>query len=414
MRATAAQIAVIGAGPAGLMAAEHLSAAGYGVTVFERMASPARKFLMAGRGGLNLTHSEDWSVFVSRYGRLPPLLETALNAWPAQAAIDWAHGLGIETFVGSNGRVFPRAMKASPLLRAWLRRLEGQGVRLAVNHEWYGFDADGTLLFETPAGRIPHRADAVILALGGASWPRLGSNGAWAGILAAQRVAITPFSAANCAICVSWSGHMISRFAGQPLKRIAVTVGGRTVRGEAIITRLGLEGGAVYPLAGEVRTGLAGGGEAWLHIDLRPDMTVEDLNIRLSAPRRKRSMATFLRKTVSLAPAAIALLREPGAMPNDPAALAALIKGVRLRTTGCAGLERAISTAGGLAFDAVDEHFMLRARHGVFVAGEMLDWEAPTGGYLLQASLATGVAAARGAANWLTVHPSGAQIPYGG
>ena len=207
---------------------------------------------------------------------------------------------------------------------------------------------------------------------------------------------------------------MISRFAGQPLKRIAVTVGGRTVRGEAIITRLGLEGGAVYPLAGEVRTGLAGGGEAWLHIDLRPDMTVEDLNIRLSAPRRKRSMATFLRKTVSLAPAAIALLREPGAMPNDPAALAALIKGVRLRTTGCAGLERAISTAGGLAFDAVDEHFMLRARHGVFVAGEMLDWEAPTGGYLLQASLATGVAAARGAANWLTVHPSGAPIPYGG
>ena len=406
----AQEAAVIGAGPAGLIAAEHLSAMGLRVTIFERMASPARKFLMAGRGGLNLTHSEDWSSFTSRYGACAPQLLAALNAWPAQAALDWAHGLGIDTFVGTSGRVFPRAMKASPLLRAWLRRLEGQGVRLALNHEWRGFTDEGGLTFETPRGRLTHQAGAIILALGGASWPRLGSNGAWADILASDGTPIAPFTPANCGVNVGWSQHMATRFAGDPLKRIAVTSAGRTVRGEAIITRHGLEGGAVYPLASALRAQVTNSGAAELHIDLRPNMSLEELTHRVSIPRGKQSMATFLRKAVSLSPAAIALLHEPGPLPIEPSGLAARIKHLTLQTTGCAGLERAISTAGGLRFDALNEHFMLTARPGVFVAGEMLDWDAPTGGYLLQASLATGVAAASAAANWLTVQSEVAQV----
>jgi uncharacterized flavoprotein (TIGR03862 family) len=410
-----AGLAVIGAGPAGLIAAEHLALAGYPVTVYERMASPARKLLMAGRGGLNLTHSEDWATFLSRYGRAsdaPPNtpidahLLAALDAWPSHAMTDWAHGLGIETFTGSSGRVFPRAMKASPLLRAWLRRLDGLGVRLAVNHEWRGFSPTGGLVFETPAGPSEVHARAVILALGGASWPRLGSNGAWAGILAGEGIALTPFAASNCGVHVRWSDHMALRFAGQPLKRIAVTLDGQTLRGEAIVTRAGLEGGVIYALAGRVRALTAGGQPAPFTLDLRPDSPLEDLTRRLSAPRGKQSMATFLRKTLSLAPVAIALLHEAGPLPSEPAALAARVKGVRLTATGAASLERAISTAGGLPFSALDENFMLTSRPGLFAAGEMLDWDAPTGGYLLQASFATGVAAARGALKWLGGRPT--------
>ena len=395
-------VAIAGAGPAGLMAAERLSEAGHAVTVYERMASPARKFLMAGRGGLNLTHSEGLERFLCRYGMQQDALTPAIEAWPPQAVIKWAEGLGVETFTGSSGRVFPRAMKASPLLRAWLRRLDAQGVRLVVGHNWQGFAADGSLQFKTQdGGTATVVCDATILAMGGASWPKLGSNGAWAPILTGEGIAVAPFAPANCGVLISWSDHLASRFAGQPLKRIAVSVDGKSVRGEAIVTATGLEGGAIYALAGRVRDLVAAMGSAQITLDLRPDMTLDELTRRLSAPRGKQSAATFLRKAASLSPAAIALLRETGQLPSGAAGLAERIKALSLIATGCAGLERAISSAGGVQFSALDAHFMLRARPGVFVAGEMLDWEAPTGGYLLQAAFATGVAAAEGAKRWL-------------
>jgi uncharacterized flavoprotein (TIGR03862 family) len=396
-----ASVAIIGAGPAGLMAADQLSARGYTVTVYERMPSPARKLMMAGRGGLNITHSEGFDRFLARYGSRSEALRTALLAWPPQAALAWLAGLGIETFTGSSGRVFPRAMKASPLLRAWLRRLDGAGVRLVLNCDWQGFDNSGALQFSS--GRNPQtvHADATVLALGGASWPRLGSNGAWVEPLRKSGVTVAPLVPANCGVLIPWSDHVATRFAGEPLKRIALSSAGKSVRGEAIITRLGLEGGAVYALSSRIRDAVSYEGIAHLSLDLRPDMAVAELAQRLSAPRGRQSAANFLRKAVSLTPAAISLLREPGPLPSDPAALAARIKNLPLTATGCCGLERAISTAGGVMFDALDEHYMLRARPGVFVAGEMIDWDAPTGGYLLQATFATAVAAAAGVDRWL-------------
>ena len=403
----AARVAVIGAGPAGLMAAERLSASGCAVTIYDRLPSPARKFLMAGRGGLNLTHSEPFDRFLARYGPTSGTLTAALTAWPPEAMIAWANGLGAATFIGSSGRVFPRAMKASPLLRAWLHRLEAQGVQLVTGHDWQGFGPDGGLRFSTAGGpAISLQPEATILALGGASWPRLGSNGAWASILAADGIAISPLKAANCGLLIAWSDHLASRFAGAPLKRIALTLGQATVRGEGLLTRTGLEGGAAYALSSRVREQVAARGVAHLTLDLRPDLTAGDLTRALSAPRGKQSTATFLRKAVALAPAAIALLREAGPLPTEPSYLAARIKALPLSVTGCAGLERAISTAGGVSFDALDAHLMLRHRPGVFVAGEMLDWDAPTGGYLLQATFATAVLAADGTLRWLAARPA--------
>jgi uncharacterized flavoprotein (TIGR03862 family) len=396
-----ATVAVIGAGPAGLMAAERLAVLGHAVTVYDRMPSPARKLLMAGRGGLNITHSEDQAAFCARYGTAREHLASALERFPPAALVAWANGLGIETFIGSSGRVFPKAMKASPLVRAWLQRLATLGVTLAVRHTWTGFDTDGALGFTTPEGAGSVHADATILALGGASWPRLGSNGAWVPVLAADGVAITPLAPANCGILIGWSPHLASCMSGEPLKRIALTLGGHRARGEAVITRTGLEGGAVYALACHVREAVARTGSATLTLDLRPDMTHADLERNLSRERGKQSMATFLRKTANLSPAAIAVLRDVGPLPAAPVELARLIKAVPLVARGLAGLDRAISSAGGVRFDAVDEHFMLAARPGVFVAGEMLDWEAPTGGYLLQATFATALAAANGADHWL-------------
>jgi len=391
------RIHVIGAGPAGLMAAEVLAKAGAQVIVHDRMPSPARKFLMAGRGGLNLTHSEPPERFGTRYGAAAEAVAPWLAALSPADLTAWAEGLGQETFVGTSGRVFPRAMKASPLLRAWLARLADLGVEMRTRSRWTGW-ADGALRFETPDGERLERPDAVVLALGGASWPRLGSDGAWAGWVED----VEPFRPANGGFDVAWSPAFAERFAGQPLKSAGFTFGGRTVRGEAMIARYGVEGGAVYALSAALRDAMAADGSVVLTVDLRPDWTVEQLAARLEGSRGKDSVSNWLRKAAKLSPAAIGLMREiPGEIPMGSDKLAKRIKAVRLTLTGAQGLERAISSAGGVRLDAVDERLMLTARPGVFVAGEMLDWEAPTGGYLLQASMASGVVAAQGALDWL-------------
>jgi len=399
------RVAVIGAGPAGLMAAEVLSGEAQ-VTVYDRMPSAGRKFLLAGRGGLNLTHGEPLDAFLTRYGGAPAVLRAAIAAFPPEALRAWSEALGQPTFVGSSGRVFPRAMKASPLLRAWLRRLDAAGVRLALRHHWIGWDEQNRLAFETPDGARSVAADAAVLALGGASWPRLGSDGRWVGALARAGVAIAPLRPSNCGFLVAWSDVFRARFAGQPLKRLALSFGDHVVRGEAVITATGLEGGAIYALSGPLRDALAATGGAALHVALRPDLS--DAERRLDVPRGKQSISTFLRKVLSLSPAEIGLLQEAtrGKLAGLAAAeLARLVNAVPIHLTGTAPVARAISTAGGVSFDATDVRFMLRDRPGVFVAGEMLDWEAPTGGYLLQACFATGAAAGRGVMEWFARSP---------
>ena len=401
MNTSVPRIHVIGAGPAGLMAAERLARGGAQVVVHEAMPSVARKLLMAGRGGLNLTHSEPPERFVERYGPAQGLVEGWLAAFTAADLRAWADDLGAATFIGSSGRVFPRAMKASPLLRAWLGRLEGLGVEVRTRSRWTGW-RDAAQTFATPDGERTERPDAVVLALGGASWPRLGSDGGWRPWLEARGVAVTPFAPSNVGFDVAWSPVLIDRFAGQPVKGVALTHGDRTVRGEMMLTRYGVEGGAIYALSAGLREALARDGTAMLSVDLRPDLSVEALAARLARPRGKDSVTNWLRKAGGLSPAAVALLREiPGEVPLGADKLARRIKAVRLTLTGIQGLERAISSAGGVARDQVDGRLMLKALPGVFVAGEMLDWEAPTGGYLLQASFASGVVAAGGALDWL-------------
>ena len=399
------QAAIIGGGPAGLIAAETLARAGIAVTVYDRMPSVGRKFLMAGRGGLNLTHSEDFERFVARYAEAEPVLKPLIAAFRPEDLRAWCEGLGQETFVGSSGRVFPKAFKASPLLRAWLARLEDLGVRFALRHSWKGWDTDGTLIFtDADGGIVRANPDATILALGGASWPRLGSDGSWTGILEDKGITISPLRPANMGFTLPWSEVMRGRFEGEPLKRIALTFEDVTVRGEAIVTADGLEGGAVYALSGRLRNAVERQGSATLLVDLRPDLSRDALTKRLSAPRKGQSASTFLRKAAGLSPLGIALLRESTPqLPAEPEALARLIKAVPLALTGTKSLERAISTAGGIPFGEVDGHLMLKRLPGVFVAGEMLDWEAPTGGYLLQATFATGLAAARGALAFLQI-----------
>jgi uncharacterized flavoprotein (TIGR03862 family) len=400
------QVAVIGGGPAGLMAAEVLARGGARVTLYDRMPSAGRKFLLAGRGGLNLTHSEALERLLERYGAAIPRLRAAIAAFSPADLRAWCDGLGQSTFVGSSGRVFPQAFKASPLLRAWLRRLDAAGVEFKPRQLWTGWSDDGALTFEGPGGRIAIRADATVLALGGASWPRLGSDGGWVDVVTKAGIKVTPLAAANCGFMAGWSEVFSHRLEGRPLKRVELSFAGRTARGEAIITRGGLEGGAVYALSAPLREAIAAHGEAVVHIDLRPDVATAALEQRLRVPRGKQSLATFLRKTLALAPAAVGLLHEATlASPERlsgmaPAALAALVKAVPVRLTGVAPLASAISTAGGIAFEEIDARFMLCRRPGVFVAGEMLDWEAPTGGYLLQAAFSTGAAAAHGALDW--------------
>jgi uncharacterized flavoprotein (TIGR03862 family) len=384
------------------MAAEILGASGVAVTVYERMPSVGRKFLLAGRGGLNLTHSEPLETLISRYREAAPFLRAAIDAFPPEAVRAWCEGLGQPTFIGSSGRIFPEAMKASPLLRAWLRRLTGFGVTFKLRHRWDGWDEDGRLLFTAPAGPVAARADATVLALGGASWPHLGSDGSWTAPLSETGIMVTPLQPANCGFLANWSEIFARRFEGEPLKNVRLSIGDISVRGEALITRTGLQGTGIYALGAPLREAIALRGEAILSVDLRPDVRGESMEKQLAAPRGRQSLANMLRKATRLSAPAVGLLHESALSDGrplasmNPAELASLIKSVPVRLTGTAPIARAISTAGGIAFSELDENFMLKRRPGVFAAGEMLDWEAPTGGYLLQACFSTGVAAARG------------------
>lgn len=403
-----ARVIVIGGGPAGLMAADVVSAAGVSVSVFDGMPSVGRKLLLAGRGGLNLTHSEPMDVLLGRYGVAREFLSKSIGAFSPEALRAFTHEIGVDTFVGTSGRVFPRSMKASPLLRAWLARLSRQGVELRTRHRFVGFDDSKRPLIAAGSGAPKvEPADAVVFALGGGSWPRLGSDGAWVSLMADLGIRVQVLEPANVGLGIDWSEYFRERFGGEALKRIAITVGKERQRGELIVTVSGLEGGAVYALTPALRQTLACG-RAEIQIDLRPDLDTSDLANRLSRPRGKQSLATWLRKTIHLAPVAIALLREASgdALPRDALGLARSIKEVRLPVTGLSGIERAISSAGGISLDEVGPDMMLRRHPGLFVAGEMLDWEAPTGGYLLQGCFATGHAAGRGVLGYLAERSS--------
>lgn len=402
-RGARGNVAVVGAGPAGLFAAETIAQSGLHVTIYEAMASPARKFLLAGRGGLNLTHSEPLEEFLKRYGDDAQRLVAAVRSFPPRRLIDWANGLGADTFVGTSGRVFPRAMKASPLLRAWLKRLAELGIEIKTRHRLIGFDGKSGLTFETASGVVNVSADATLLALGGGSWPRLGSDAAWVNIFNAAGIAVTRLAPANCGIIISWSDVFRSRFEGRALKRVAMTIGGCTKRGEAIVTRHGLQGGVVYAFVPKIRAALEARGDVEISLDLKPDASPADVAKCLEKARHGDTVTNTLRKALNLDDAAIGLLRE-APLPEGADALAARIKSVPLRVTGVEGLARAISTAGGISSSALDDYFMVKDHPGLFVAGEMLDWEAPTGGYLLQGTFATAFQSANGLIRWVAAH----------
>ncbi len=399
--------AIIGAGPSGLMAAEKLAEAGYRVTVYDRMANPGRKFLLAGRGGLNLTHTDEPDEFMARYREASSWLWPYIEEFSPDDLRDWCDGLGEDSFAGSSGRVFPKSFKASPLLRAWLRRLDTLGVAFCARHDWQGWESDGALRFRAANGQeVLVKPDATLLALGGASWPKLGADGSWTRILKQNDIVVSPLQPANAGVLVEWSDLMKTRFAGAAIKRVVAFCGQSQAKGEAIITEKGLEGGVVYSLGPDIRRQIETEGHALIHLDLRRDLPLHILTERLSKPRGKMSVSTWLHKAAGLAPAAIALFREERATGtnapfDDPNEMAKLLKHLPIHIQGISGLERAISTAGGITLSQLDDHLMLIDRPGVFVAGEMLDWEAPTGGYLLQACFSTGVAAAKGMTDWL-------------
>ncbi|MBI3447080.1 MAG: TIGR03862 family flavoprotein [Magnetospirillum sp.] len=392
---------VIGAGPAGLMAAETLAMRGIAVEVFDAMPSPGRKFLLAGKGGLNLSHAEPWEAFLSRYGTAAPRLEPFLAGFGPARLRQWAEGLGIETFVGSSGRVFPKEMKAAPLLRAWMRRLRGLGVILHVRHRWMGWTESGALRFARPGGDVEVTADATILALGGASWPNLGSDGSWVEILSGRGVAVAPLKPANCGFDLDWSPLFAERWAGARTGTVELVFGEIRQRGEITLSATGIEGGLVYALSAPLRDAIAAHGTATARLDLMPDWSLDRITATLSRPRGSKSLSTFLKKALPLPGPSLALLREVLA-PEELAetkALAAAVKALPLVLKRPRPLAEAISTAGGVAWAELDEGLMLRRLPGVFVAGEMQDWEAPTGGYLLTACFATGHGAGEAAAN---------------
>ncbi len=397
------QAIVIGGGPAGLMAAETLLAAGIMVDLYESMPSLGRKFLMAGRGGLNITHSEPLEHFIKHYGNARERATDWINAFGPQELRDWVHGLGIKTFIGTSGRVFPAEMKAAPLLRSWLYRLRQQGLRIHVRHRWIGWSADDGVIFEAPASNITVRANPLVLALGGGSWPQLGSDGAWQNLLRMQDIDLAALEPSNCGFDVSWSDHMRHRFPGAALKNIGASFNGATCSGEAIITEHGIEGGLIYALTAPLRKEIAQTGQALLYLDLLPNHIVVDIATAL-AKRGSRSLSSYLKSSLRLSAAKVALVYEclVPTEREDPATLAAKLKALPLRLTAPRPIAEAISTAGGVKLDALDDRLMVKARPGVFCAGEMLDWEAPTGGYLLTACYATGLIAGKGAAAWLT------------
>ena len=402
-----AAVAVVGAGPAGLMAAETLVAAGRRVEVFDAMPSAGRKFLLAGKGGLNLTHAEPFDPFVDRYAARAPLLRPWLQAFGADALRAWAKDLGVDTFVGSSGRVFPTEMKAAPLLRAWLHRLRAAGVVFHQRHRWLGFADGGTALrFATPLGETTVQPQATVLALGGASWPQLGSDGAWWPLLQARGVALAPLQPSNCGFDVGWSTHLRSRFAGEPLKSVALRVGDWQQAGECVVTATGVEGSLVYAASARLRERIAAEGSAVFELDLLPARSLDWVQTELAHPRGPRSLATHLKTRLHLSGVKAALLWElvPKAEQADPQQFARRIKALPVRVTAPRPVAEAISTAGGVSFDALDAQLMLRALPGVFCAGEMLDWEAPTGGYLLTACFSTGRVAGQGAAGWGVAH----------
>ncbi|MCM2288217.1 MAG: TIGR03862 family flavoprotein [Sulfuritalea sp.] len=389
------------------MAAEVLSKAGMPVEVFDAMPSVARKFLLAGRGGLNLTHSEAPEQFVARYGARHTEVGRWLAGFGPQQLRDWAHDLGIATFVGSSGRVFPQEMKAAPLLRAWLHRLRGSGVVFHARHRWLGWDTNGALRFATPTGEARVGADATVLALGGGSWARLGSDGAWLPLLAARGVEVQTLRQANCGFNLAWSEHLRQRFAGTPVKNVSATYvapDGTAIRraGEFLITADGVEGSLIYALSAPLRDRIESDGSATLHLDLVPERQLQRLTQDLAHPRGRDSLANHLRRRAGISGVKAALLYECGAADlATPERLAALIKALPLRLASPRPLDEAISSAGGVDFAALDENLMLQALPGTFCAGEMLDWEAPTGGYLLTACFASGRAAAQGLLRWL-------------
>lgn len=404
---------IVGAGPAGLMAAETLVHSGAHVDVYDAMPSAGRKFLLAGKGGLNLTHAEPFEAFVARYGARRPVIEPLLREFGPQALREWAQALGVSTFVGSSGRVFPADLKAAPLLRHWLHRLREQGVRFHMRHRWTGWvpDEGGRvgLRFAFPAGSATVHGDVVVLALGGASWPRLGSDAAWLPWLEARGVAVAPLQPSNCGFDVDrpdgWSAHFRTRFAGHPLKNVALRVGaGFDRQGEFIVTETGVEGSLVYAASAAIRECIAAEGHAFVHIDLLPQREAAFVAAEVARPRGSRSLSTHLKSRLGLEGVKAGLLHEllPGEVLHDAARLASAIKALPVPLARPRPVAEAISTAGGVCFEAMDDALMLRAVPGVFCAGEMLDWEAPTGGYLLTACFASGRAAGLGALAWLS------------
>jgi len=407
------RVAIVGGGPAGLMAAETLATAGIHADLFDAMPSLGRKFLLAGKGGLNITHAEAFDMFVARYGIRRTELEPMIAAFSPQTLRDWVEALGVSTFVGSSGRVFPDGMKAAPLMRAWLHRLREGGLRIHVRHRWTGWHPDGRLAFDTPAGPLAVSADATLLALGGGSWAKLGSDGAWVPWLTARGIAVAPLRPANCGFAVAsprsaagWSEHLANRFAGHPLKSVAMRLAGDPAPprvGEAMLTADGIEGSLIYALSAAIRDRIEATGDALLEIDLAPGRPLARVQTEVSHPRGARSLASHLQSRAGIAGLKMALLREclPSDALADPARLAAAIKALPVRLVAPRPLDEAISSAGGVRFDELDDRLMVRRQPGLFCAGEMLDWEAPTGGYLLTACFASGRRAGEGLRDWL-------------